>query len=74
MDASIKTIVSVRVPPVVFRYADSRKLNDLSQSSAVSVPVLLKQLENAIVRRFISPKIRSKAFRFPCFSHLKSEP
>jgi hypothetical protein len=23
MDASIKTIVSVRVPPVVFRYADS---------------------------------------------------
>jgi len=46
------------------------KLNDLSQSSAASA--LLQQFEKQIVRRFISLKIRSAAFRFPCFSYLKS--
>ena len=48
------------------------KLNDLSQSSAVSASALLKQFEKQIVRRFISLKTRSTAFRFPCFSYLKS--
>jgi len=48
------------------------KLNDLSQSSAASASALLQQFEKQIVRRFISLKIRSAAFRFPCFSHLKS--
>jgi len=41
---------------------------------AVSASALLKQFEKHIVRRFTSLKTRSTAFRFPCFSYLKSKP
>jgi len=48
------------------------KVSDLIQSSVVSAFALLKQFEKQTVRRFISLKIRSAAFRFPWFLYLKS--
>ena len=50
------------------------KLKDLSHSSTVSASALLTQFEKQVVRCFTFLKTCSTAFRFPCFSYLKSNP